>query len=184
MRQTVGTISSHRIYSGPVISVDEEDVRFPDGTTGTLAIVRHPGASAVVPFLGDPQGDDPALLLIRQYRHAASGFLLEIPAGRLDAGESPEACARRELREETGCTSGTMVPLTTVLTTPGFSDEQIHLFMASDLKAGDAQREPDEFIEPVAIPLSEALARIEKGEIRDAKTIVALLFVAGFRMGR
>lgn len=183
MSKPAGTISSHRIYDGRVIAVDEDAVRFPDGTTGTLAVVRHPGASAVVPFLGDPSGADPTILLIRQYRYAADGYLLEVPAGRFDAGETPEDCAHRELREETGCTAGTLERLTTVLTTPGFCDEQIHLFMATDLKPGTTQREPDEFIEPVTLTLSDALARIERGEIRDAKTIVTLLYAAGYRTG-
>ncbi len=146
-----------------------------------LAIVRHPGASAVVPFLSDPRGANPTILLIRQYRHAANGYLLEIPAGRLDPGETPEACAHRELKEETGCTAGRIERLTTVFTTPGFSDEQIHLFVAMDLLSGDSAREADEFIEPVTMTMTEALSKIEQGEIRDAKTIVTLLFAAGYK---
>ena len=122
MTDRPGTIETRRIYTGRVINVDEDDVRFPDSSTGTLAVVRHPGASAVVPILSDSLGDDPTLLLIRQFRHAAGESLIEIPAGRLDVGESPEACARRELREETGCTAQVMTPLITMLTTPGFSD--------------------------------------------------------------
>ncbi len=183
MSQPAGTISSRRIYDGHIIALDEDVVRYPDGTNGTLAIVRHSGASAVVPFLSDPHGSDPTILMIRQYRHAANGYLLEVPAGRLDSGESPVACAHRELREETGCTASAMDHLTTVLTTPGFSDEQIHLFMASGLTTGTSQREADEFIEPVTLTLSDALRRIEQGEIRDAKTIVTLLFAAGYRIG-
>lgn len=183
MSQFPGTISSRRIYDGRIIALDEDSVRFPDGTTGTLATVRHPGASAVVPFLGDPGGDDPTILLIRQYRHAAGGYLLEVPAGRLDPGESPESCAHRELREETGCTAGRVERLTTVFTTPGFSDELIHLFMATDLTSGTAARESDEFIEPVTLTLSDALGKIESGEIKDAKTVVTLLFAAGYRVG-
>ena len=106
MTELPGTIKSDRIYSGRVISLDEDTVRFPDGSTGTLAVVRHPGASAIVPFLSDPRGENPTVLLIRQYRHATGGYLFEVPAGRLDAGEKPEDCARRELLEETGCTAG------------------------------------------------------------------------------
>ena len=147
-------------------------------------MVRHPGASAVVPFLSDPTGADPTVLLIRQFRYSASGYLIEVPAGRFDAGESPAACAARELLEETGCTAGQMRHMTTVFTTPGFSDERIHLFMATDLRQGEAHRESDEFIETVTMTLSGALAMIEKGEICDAKTIVALLFAAGFRTNR
>ena len=147
-------------------------------------MIHHSGAAAVVPFLSDPAGEDPQLLLLRQYRYAAGGYLWEIPAGRLDAGEAPLACAHRELREETGCTAAEMVPLTAFLTTPGFTDEKIHIFMASGLTTGDAAREADEFIEVVAKPLSEVLLMIERGEIIDAKTLVGILFAAGFRLGR
>lgn len=184
MTDRPGTTATRRIYTGSVINLDEDDVLFPDASTGTLAVVRHPGASAVVPILSDTEGSDPTLLLIRQFRHAAGESLLEIPAGRLDAGEDPEACARRELREETGCTAETMTPLITMLTTPGFSDERIHLFVASGLTRGEARHEADEFIEPVAMQLTEALARIEKGEIRDAKTVLGILYVAGFVLRR
>lgn len=175
---------SRRIHSGRVIAVDEDTVRFPDGSTGVLDIVRHPGASAVVPFLDDPAGENPTILLIRQYRHAAGKWLMEIPAGRLEPNEDPVSCAQRELIEETGCTAGSISHLTTILTTPGFSDERIHLYMATDLVRGDPRHEVDEFIEPVPTPLAEALSLIESGEIADAKTAIALLYSAGFRAGR
>ena len=93
------------IYTGRIINLDIDQVRFPDGSTGELDIIRHPGASAVVPFLSDPTGEDPQILLIKQYRYAAEDYLYEIPAGRLDPDESPADCARRELQEETGCTA-------------------------------------------------------------------------------
>jgi ADP-ribose pyrophosphatase len=175
------TISSRRVYSGRVISLDVDRVRFPDGSEGELEMVRHPGASAVVPFLSDPAGDDPQILMIRQYRYAADGFIYEIPAGRLDPGEEPEACAARELREETGCTAQRMDRLFTMYTTPGFTDEKIHLFMATGLTNGESAREADEFVELVPMPLSRALAMLERGEIQDAKTALGLLYAAGFR---
>src|SRR3954470_18820101 len=100
-----GQISSRHVYSGRIIRLDVDTIRFPDGSTGELEIFRHPGASAVVPFLSDPTGEDPLVLLIKQYRYAAGGYVYEIPAGRLDAGEDPADCARRELEEETGCTA-------------------------------------------------------------------------------
>ena len=179
-----GQVSSRRIYTGRVLNLDVDGVRFPDGSTGELEIIRHPGASAVVPFLSDPRGSDPQILLIRQYRYAAGQHLLEIPAGRLDPGESPEACAHRELREETGCTSGRVELLTTIYTTPGFIDERIHLFLATELVRGDSSRESDEFIEVETVTLSQGLGLIEKGTIVDGKTVVALLYAAGFRAGR
>jgi len=173
-------LASKRIHSGRVINLDVDAVRFPDGSTGELEIVRHPGAAAVVPFASDPRGDDPTVLLIQQYRYATNGSLLEIPAGRLDPGEDPEGCGRRELLEEVGVTAGRLERLTTIWTTPGFTDERIHLFWASELSAGKHAREPDEFIEVIPKPLSEALQLVRSGVISDAKTALSLLFVAGF----
>ena len=95
-------LSSERLYTGRIVNLDRDAVGFPDGSIGQLEMVRHPGASAVVPFVDDPNDPDPRVLLIRQFRHAADGFIWEVPAGRLDPGESPEDCARRELEEETG----------------------------------------------------------------------------------
>lgn len=177
-------LATARVYSGRVLNLDVDRVRFPDGSEGELEMVRHSGASAVVPFASDPEGGDPQILLIRQYRYAAESYLYEIPAGRLDPGESPLACAVRELLEETGCTATRVEPLTSFFTTPGFTDERIHLFMASGLTIGESRREPDEFIEVVNLPLSQVLSMIERGEIVDGKTLVAILFVAGYRLGR
>ena len=177
-------LSSRRVYTGRILNLDVDRVRFPDGSEGELEMIRHPGASAVIPFLTDPTGDDPQVLLIRQYRYAAEGYLYEIPAGRLDPGEEPQQCARRELLEETGCTASGVEFLTTMHTTPGFTDERIHLFMATGLTRGASQLEQDEFIEVVTRPLSEVLPMVERGEISDAKSVIAILFVAGFRLGR
>ena len=163
-----------------MIDVDIDTVRFPNGSTGELEMVRHPGASAVVPFLTDPYAGDPQILLIKQYRYATGGVLWEIPAGRLAPGEQPAACARRELLEEVGVTAGRLEPLTTLWTTPGFTDERIHLYWAADLKAGVHAREDDEFIEVVPRPLSDVLQAIRSGEICDGKTVAAILYMAGF----
>jgi ADP-ribose pyrophosphatase len=180
----VTRLGSRRAYTGKIISLDVDEVRFPDGSTGELEIIRHPGASAVVPFLSDPAADDPQVLLIRQYRYAAEGYLYEIPAGRLDPGEDPENCARRELKEETGCSASRLEHLLTMYTTPGFTDEKIHLFMATGLEAGQTSHESDEFLELYPTLLSRALQMVESGEIQDAKTVLGLLFSAGFRAGR
>jgi ADP-ribose pyrophosphatase len=177
-------LTSRRAYTGKVISMDVDEVRFPDGSIGELEMIRHPGASAVVPFLSDPYGDDPQVLLIRQFRHAADGYLYEIPAGRLDPGEDPRACALRELKEETGCSAAAVEKLFTMYTTPGFTDEKIHVFMATGLKAGESSHEADEFLDLQPMPLSRALSMVEAGEIQDAKTALGLLFTAGFRAGR
>ena len=181
---TPGKISSLRIHTGRIISLDRDTVRFPNGSVGELEMVRHPGASAVVPFLTDPTGDDPQLLLIRQYRYAADGFIYEIPAGRLDPGEDPKDCAARELREETGCTAERIEPLITMYTTPGFTDEKIHLFMATALERGETAHEADEFMSVETVSLSSALEMIRKGQINDGKTALAVLYAAGFKARR
>ena len=180
---TGARIGSRRLYTGRILNLDMDEVRFPNGSSGELEMVRHPGAAAVVPFLSDPFGDDPQVLMIKQYRYAAEDYLYEIPAGRLDPGEQPIDCARRELKEETGCTAERVEPLLTFYTTPGFTDEKIHLFMASGLTHGQTGRESDEFIEVQTFPLTRALSMVGSGEIRDGKTALGLLYVAGFRIG-
>lgn len=178
-----GRVESRRVYTGKVISLDVDTVRFPDGSLGELEMIRHPGASAVVPFLSDPRGNDPQVLMIRQYRYAADGYLYEIPAGRLNSGENPRDCAARELKEETGCTAELFEHLLTMYTTPGFTDEKIHLFMATGLVSGETNHEADEFLDLHPMLLSRALEMVETGEIQDAKTALGLLFAAGFRAG-
>ena len=177
-----GQVSTRRAYTGRVISLDLDTVRYPDGSLGELEMVRHPGASAIVPFLSDPAGPDPQLMLIKQYRYAALDFLYEIPAGRLEDGEAPEVCAARELHEETGCTAGVLEHMHTMFTTPGFTDEKIHLFLAYDLTRGEAQMEADEFISVEIVPLSQALEMVRNGQIKDAKTALGILYAAGFRV--
>jgi ADP-ribose pyrophosphatase len=180
----VTKLSSKRVYDGRIINVDIDAVRFPNGTTGELEMVRHPGASAVVPFLTDPLGPDPQLLLIKQFRHAAGDFIYEIPAGKLDGKEDPKTCAERELREETGCTADRLEHVYTFYTTPGFTDEVIHAFMASGLTRGDVAHEKDEFMTVETVTLSRALELIRAGELKDAKTALSILYVAGFRLGQ
>ncbi|MEP6834757.1 MAG: NUDIX hydrolase [Gemmatimonas sp.] len=178
MSEQPGKISSTRLHSGRIIKLDADVVRFPDGTTGQLDIIRHPGASAVVPLLNEEGSDkpasDPMVLLIRQYRYATDGYLYEVPAGRLDPGENPAECAKRELKEETGYQADVADHLLTMFTTPGFTDEKIHLFVATGLTAGESHREADEFLELKPVRLSKAVAMIESGEIQDAKTALAL----------
>ncbi|MDZ7629945.1 MAG: NUDIX hydrolase [Gemmatimonadaceae bacterium] len=168
-----------------MISLDIDTVRFPDGSEGELEMVRHPGAAADrCRSLSDPAGADPQLLLIKQYRYAALEYLYEIPAGRLDPGEDPTACARRELQEETGCTAGTLEHMHTMFTTPGFTDEKIHLFLAYDLTRGEAHREADEFISVEVVPLTQALDMVRDGRDQGrARRLLAILYAAGFRAG-
>ncbi len=174
-------ISSRRVHSGRVVSLDVDTVRFPNGEIGELEMMRHSGAAAVVPFLDPADAADPRILLIRQFRHATDGWLWEIPAGRREAGEPAEATARRELQEETGYGCGRLEPITSIWTTPGFTDEVIHLYAAHDLTAGSHARERDEVLEMHQLPWSQVMAMIQSGTIRDAKTLVALLALAARR---
>lgn len=175
-------LASRRVYAGRIINVDIDTVSFPDGSTGELEMVRHPGAAAVVPFLTDPAGADPEILLVRQFRHAAGEFIYEIPAGKLDGAEDPRVCAERELREETGCTATRIEHLYTFFTTPGFTDERIHAFMASGLERGDSSLERDEFMSLETVTLSRALDMIRTGELKDAKSALAILYAARYRL--
>lgn len=160
------------------MQVSEEEFVLPNGRTMLLDVVRHPGASAVVPFVSDDE-----VLLIRQYRHAAGGTIYEVPAGKLDAGEAPDLCAGRELEEEAGCRAGRLERLGQIWTTPGFTDEVIHLFAAFDLTRVPPRPEDDEIIETEVVPLSQAIAWIWDGTLTDAKSAMALLHAA-HRVGR
>ena len=179
-----GHVASRRVYTGKIINLDVDSVRFPNGSIGELEMIRHPGASAIVPFLNEPASADPQILLIKQYRYAAGEYLYEIPAGRLDPGEEPGDCARRELQEETGCIATSIEYLFTMFTTPGFTDERIHVFMATGLVRGETAHEADEFLTLETMTLSRALELIQKGEIKDAKTALAILYAAGFRANK
>jgi ADP-ribose pyrophosphatase len=162
--------------------VDVDRIRAPNGRELELEMIRHPGAAAIVPLLSDPDADEPFVLLLRQYRYAAGGFIWEVPAGVLEPDEEPVTCARRELREETGAETDHMEYLTTILTTPGFTDERIHLFLATGIRPGRAAPNDDEVIRTEAVPMRQALEMIRDGEITDGKTVVALLYVAGYRL--
>jgi ADP-ribose pyrophosphatase len=172
-------LGTRRVHSGRVLDLDIDTVRFPDGSVGELEMIRHSGASAVVPVISGTAAAS-EILLIRQFRHAADGPIWEVPAGRLDPGETPEACAHRELDEEAGFRARRLDRLTTIFTTPGFTDERIHLFVARDLVPTQHHREADEFIETHPVSLARALEMIRSGEIADGKTVVSLLFFSQF----
>ena len=175
-------LASRRAWAGRLLTVDVDRIRAPNGRELELEMIRHPGAAAIVPLLSDPEADEPFVLLLRQYRYAAGGFIWEIPAGVLEPDEEPVTCARRELREETGAETDHMEYLTTILTTPGFTDERIHLFLATGIRPGRAAPNDDEVIRTEAVPMRQALEMIRDGEITDGKTVVALLYVAGYRL--
>jgi ADP-ribose pyrophosphatase len=157
------------IYAGKVVTLNVDTVQLPNGVTVDLETIRHPGAAAVVPIK-----DDGTVVLIRQFRHAAGGFIYEIPAGKLSSGEDPLNCAARELEEEVGYRASSFELLTSIFTAPGFADEVIHVYKATGLTKGRQQLDRDEVLEIVEMPLDQALTRIQDGTIRDGKTIVGL----------
>jgi ADP-ribose pyrophosphatase len=165
---------TRNIFTGKVLTLNIDTVTLPNGVTIALEMVRHPGAAAVVPLK-----DSGTVVLIKQFRHAAGGFIYEIPAGKLHAGEDPMHCAARELEEEIGYVAGRLDRLTSILTAPGFTDEVIHIYKATALTRGQQQLDRDEVLEVLEFPLEEAIAMIVAGTIRDAKTIVGLQMVQG-----
>jgi ADP-ribose pyrophosphatase len=167
------SLGEHDIYQGRVIHVVVADVRLPNGAMGRRELVRHPGAVAIVAL--DAQEH---VLLVRQFRFAAGRVLSEIPAGTLNPGEDPLLCAERELQEETGHAPGRLQPLGGIFVAPGYTTEFIHLFLATDLRESRLEMDDDEFISLDRVPLTEALAMIDRGEIIDGKSIAGLLRVA------
>lgn len=168
-------IASTSPYAGGFFRVEVDTIRLPGGRTAVREIVRHSGATAVVPVR------DGAVLLVRQNRHAVGDDLLEIPAGKLDVvGESPEDCAERELWEETGFRATSMEPVGVFYASPGFTDEAFHLFVATGLVADGPPPEHDDG-EPIAsewLDLADAVAAVSDGRIRDAKTALGIALVA------
>lgn len=163
-------LQHRRVYEGRVASLDVDEVEEPGGVRGTREVVRQSGSVAALPVLADGR-----IVLVRQYRYAVDAFVWELPAGRRDSGESPEAGARRELEEEVGLRAGSLEPLLVFWTTPGFCDEVMHLFRATELEPVPARPEADERIEQASLTLDEALAMLRRGEIREGKTVVAVL---------
>ena len=152
-----------------VVDIGIESVALPNGVNIDLAVIRHPGASAIVAL--DTDGTIP---LLTQYRHAVGGWLKEIPAGCINPGETPRICAERELREEAGLVARQWDQLGTIVTIPSFCDERLTLYLARDLTEAPRELDHDEVINVGRVPLEEALRMISRGEIIDAKTIVAL----------
>lgn len=164
---------SQPIARGFSVIVKTERVTLPNGREIELDIVEHPGASAVVPFVSERE-----VLLIHQYRHATGGMIFEVPAGKIDPGETPDLTAARELEEEVGQRAGRIEKLGWVWTTPGFANEKIHLYAAFDLSPSASRPEDDEIIEVVRTPLDRALEMIWSGELTDAKSAMALIHAA------
>ena len=163
-------LGTREIYRGRTFNVDIDKVRLPGGAEAELELVHHRGAAAVVPVL-----DDGTVLLVRQYRYATGGWLLEIPAGKLDGGESPETCAGREAEEEVGYRPSKLEPLGWIWSSPGFADEKIWLFLATGLQEAKQELEHDEVLHIERMPFQEAVEKAARGEIHDAKSAVALM---------
>jgi len=168
-----------QIFRGRILDVGVEEVTLPNGARVELEVIRHPGAAAVAAV-----DEQRRVVLIHQFRHAAGGFVWELPAGVLDAPEeAPVQCAERELREETGLDAACFTPLGMVMPTPGYSDERIHLFLAEGLTDGEHDRGHDEVIQEIRrVPLADAVRMVRAGEIVDSKT-VAGLFLAAATLG-
>ncbi len=169
-------LGSRRVFDGRIIALRLDEVETPSGRHITYEIVEHPGAVVMVPVNADGR-----VLLVRQYRRPVSAELLELPAGTRERGETPEACARRELAEEVGQEAGRWERLASFFTAPGVLSEEMHLFLAQDLRPVAAEREEEDLrVEPM--PLAEARRRVAGGEIRDAKSIIGIL-LASERLG-
>jgi ADP-ribose pyrophosphatase len=166
----VQVLARRRVYDGKVLALDVDEVEEPGGVRAAREVVRHRGSVAALPVR-----DDGRIVLVRQYRYAVNAAVWELPAGRLDPGEDPTAGARRELEEETGLRAGSLERICVFYTTPGFCDEVMHLFRATDLLDVEARPEADERIETRSFSLDEARAMIRSGEVREGKTLVALL---------
>ncbi len=162
-------MSRRSLHRGRVGDFGLEDVVLPNGRAVTLEVLRHPGAAAVLPL-----HDDGTVTLLRQHRHAAGGTIWEVPAGKLEPDEDPTTCAARELQEEAGLV-GALEHVGAILPAPAYTDERIHLFLATQLRDAPDAPEADEILEPVRVPFDEALAMVKRGDITDGKTIAALL---------
>lgn len=163
-------LSEECAWHGRIIDVNRLEVELPNGRRTSRDIVRHPGAAAIVALT-----DSGKIALVRQYRTALDRVTVEIPAGKLDAGEDPLECAKRELREETGFVAGRVRYLTTIASSAGFADELIHIYMATHLELDEACADEDEFLNVDLVPLSELIDAVLDGKIEDAKTVVGAL---------
>jgi ADP-ribose pyrophosphatase len=169
-------LETKKIFEGAVFDVERDVLREENGMEIIRDVVRHPGGAGALPLF-----DDGRVALVRQYRHPARRELLEIPAGRIESGESPETCAAREVEQEIGFRPGRMEKLAEFYSTPGFCEEKLVVYLATELTASRQDLDHDELIEVVYLPLAEAERMAERGEIEDSKTVVALLMIGKLR---
>ncbi len=166
-------LETTRHFSGPIFAVDRDRLTEASGLEVTRDVVRHDGGAGALPLFSDGR-----VALVRQYRHPARRELLEIPAGRIEPGENPELCARREVEQEIGFRPARLEKLSEFYSTPGFCEEILTVFLATDLTPTRQQLDHDELVEVILLPFEEALAMVHRGEIVDSKTIIALLLAA------
>lgn len=172
-------ISSKKIFDGHIIKVYFDTVKLPNEKIATREKVMHPGAVAIVPV-----NQNREVILVRQYRHPVEDVLIEIPAGKLDKGEAPVECARRELEEEVGAKDGHFIHLSSFHTTPGFSNEILHLFLAIDFIKRENNLDEDEFLQVLTVKLEESIKMVLNGEIKDAKTIIGIFLAKQYLKDR
>jgi len=165
------TINTKEIYNGKIITLQLDEVKLPNGKMATREIVKHPGAVAIMALTSDQR-----MIFVRQFRKPLEKTILEIPAGKLEKGEDPKHCAERELTEETGYTAKEMKQVSAFYTSPGFANEFLYLFEAQKLVSGQAEPDDDEFVELIELDLHEAFEAMERGEIIDAKTVLAVYY--------
>ncbi|MDX6768167.1 MAG: NUDIX hydrolase [Elusimicrobiota bacterium] len=169
-------VRTRKVWGGNAVDFRVDTVRLPNGKLATREFMDHPGAVGVVPFL-----DARTVVMVRQYRHPVREVTLELPAGKLDKGERPLPCVRRELAEETGYTARRIKPLIQYWPTAAFANEVLHLYVAEGLRPGRAHADADEFIECVTLPFKKAVELVRRGEIRDSKTVIGLLACAVYK---
>lgn len=169
------TMKSEKLYEGKVLNLKIDTVELPDKGYSKREIVEHPGGVAIITITANRE-----MVLVKQYRKAVEDFVLEIPAGKLEVNEEPRETAIRELREETSLEAKKLSYITEFYTSPGYSSEKIHLFLAEDLIEVDPQPDSGEFIEKVTLPLDDLLRMIERGEIMDSKTIIGVFIAMRF----
>jgi len=172
-------LKSEIVYPGRAFTIRRDTLRMPDAREASFDIVEHVGSVIILPLDADGQ-----LLFVQQYRHAAGLDLLELPAGTLEKDESPEACATREVREETGMAAGKLEPLGGFYLAPGYSTEYMHVYLATDLRYDPLEADADEFLTVERFPLKEALVMFESGEIQDAKSLAAILLARKYLENR
>lgn len=175
MKNVEQTIKSDKVYQGKIINLRIDTVELPDQKYSKREIIEHPGAVAVIPIT-----EDNKIVMVKQFRKSVEEYLLEVPAGKLEIGEEPLECAKRELLEETGYKSNNLEYLFKFYTSPGFCNETISIFVAKDLVMDIAQPDEDEYIEIEKYEIDELIEKISKEEIKDAKTITSILYIKNF----